>query len=272
MAAALVGLLTASPAVAQEAPGGETGSPPQQTAQESSVAFDGGQPADPPAKKKRTQRKSEFIHPGMITASYARQKTEQCGCCQPPAAEEESGCAEKEEEKEEEPCRQCCTGPLGCWGHGCCLAELGTPFALADCAPRLKKKNIIWLSGWLAQGYVWNAYGRKDNFNGPVTWMDRANEWQMQELYLYSTKPTDTKGEGWDLGYRADAFYGTSYRWDTEAGLESTFNKGQFYGLAITQFYGEVAYNDLKVKVGHFISPVGFYTVGTYLNFFNTIP
>jgi hypothetical protein len=272
VAAALVGLLTASPAVAQEAPGGDIGSPPQQVAQEGSVNFDdGGQAANPPAKKKRTQRSGDVMRPGMITASYARQKTEQLGCCEAPAAEEEAGCAEKEEEKEEEPCRQCCSGPLGCWGKGCCLYELGTPFALADCAPKLKQKNVIWLSGWIAQGYVWNAY-RGNNFNGPVTWMDRANEWDVQEVYLFSAKNTDTKGEGWDIGYRADLNYGMNARWDTEAGLESRFNRNPFYELALQQFYGEVAYNDLKVKIGHFISPVGFYTVGTFNNFFNTIP
>ncbi|HWB08053.1 MAG TPA: outer membrane beta-barrel protein [Pirellulales bacterium] len=268
VAAALVGLLTASPAVAQEAPGGETGSPPQQVTQEGSLEFDGGQAANPPAYKKPTQRNGDFVRPGAITASFARQKTERMGCCEPCGEQEEAGCAEGEEET---PCRQCCSGPLGCWGRGCCLYELGQPFALADLAPRLKKKNIILLSGWIAQGYVWNAY-RGNNFNGPVTWMDRANEWDMQELYLYSTRPTDTKGEGWDIGYRVDALYGTNYRWDTEAGLETRLNSGQFYGLALPQFYAEVAYNDLKVKVGHFISPVGFYTVGTFNNFFNLIP
>jgi hypothetical protein len=272
VAAALVGLLTASPAVAQEAPGGATSSPAQQVAQEGSVTFDGDQAASPPAKKKtRPRQGSEIIGPGMITASYARQKTEKLGCCEQPAAEEESGCAEKEEEKEEEPCHCCSTGPLGCWGHGCCLAELGEPFKLGDHLCRLKARNIQ-VGGWVASGFVWNAYNPADRFNGPVTWMDRANEYQMQEAYIYAGKATDTKGSGWDLGWRADAFYGTNYRWDTEAGLETHINSGQFYGLAIPQFYGEVAYNDLKVKVGHFISPVGFYTVGTYNNFFNTIP
>jgi hypothetical protein len=270
VAAALVGLLTASPAVAQEAPEGATGSPPQQVAQKSSVDFDGGQEANPPAQTQRKQNRSGMLRPGMITASYARQKTEQMGCCQPSGEEEESGCAAPEEE-EETPCRQCCTGPLGCWGHGCCLAELGEPFQFANLAPRLKAKNVVWLTGWIAQGYVWNPY-RGNNFNGPVTWMDRANEWDIQEIYLISTKNTDTKGEGWDLGYRADINYGMNARWDTEAGLESRFNRNPFYELALQQFYAEVAYNDLKVKIGHFNSPVGFYAVGTYNNFFNTIP
>src|SRR5581483_4641414 len=135
------------------------GSPAQQVTQEGSVNFDdGGQAANSPAKRNRTQRNGDAFGPGMITASYARQKTEQLGCCESPAAEEqESGCAAKEGE-EETPCRQCCSGPLGCWGHGCCLYELGEPFAFANCAPRLKANNVIWLSGWIAQGYVWNAY------------------------------------------------------------------------------------------------------------------
>ena len=277
VAAALIGLLTAGPAVAQQSRSGEPSSPAQDYAKEASVNFDGGPSPGMPtvqpraaATRQRSQTNGDFIRPGAITASYAKQKTEKLGCCETPAAEE-SGCAAPEEEKEETPCHCCSTGPLGCWGHGCCLAELGEPFKLADHLCRLKARNIV-VGGWIASGYVWNAY-RGDNFNGPVTWMDRANEYDLQEAYIYAGKATDTKGQGWDFGWRADAFYGTSYRWDTEAGLETHINGGNaFYGLAIPQFFGEVAYNDLKVKVGHFISPVGFYTVGTYNNFFNTIP
>src|SRR5581483_11226043 len=81
VAAALVGLLAASPAVAQEAPEGQLGSPAQQVTQEGSVNFDdGGQAANSPAKRNRTQRNGDAFGPGMITASYARQKTEQLGC------------------------------------------------------------------------------------------------------------------------------------------------------------------------------------------------
>lgn len=168
-----------------------------------------------------------------------------------------------------------CCPPSSKRRHGISCAsdniELGEPFVLADHTCWLKKKNIQ-VAGWLAQSYTWNPYNPSDRFNGPVTWTDRANEYQLNEAYIYAKKDTNTGGSGWDLGGRADAFYGTSYRWDTEAGLESHINTGKFYGLALPQFYGEVAYNDLKVKVGHFISPVGYYTVGTYNNFFNTIP
>jgi hypothetical protein len=45
-----------------------------------------------------------------------------------------------------------------------------------------------------------------------------------------------------------------------------------FYGLVLPQMYGEVAVGGVKVKAGRFISPVGYFTVDTTLNFFNTIP
>lgn len=210
-------------------------------------------PASPAAGPKKVAR-PKF---GSISAAFARQE---CPCPE-----------EEQKEEEEKPCVQCCDGPLGCFGPGCCNVELDDPFKLGDQLHCFKKHDIL-VAGWIAQSYVWNPYNPSDGFNGPVTWTDRANQYQLNELYLYGVKPTDTKGSGWDLGGRVDLLYGTSYRWDTEAGLETHLNSGKFYGLAIPQFYGEVAYNDLKVKIGHFISPVGFYTVGTYNNFFNTIP
>lgn len=284
VAAALAGLLTAGLGVAQPCRADDPAAG-QPSGQSAALNFDGGTPeaasqaarlpdVKPPAKDTpKKKSKSSVIGPGAITASYAKQKTTKLGCCEEEKPEEEAGCAEKEEEEEEKPCNPCCTtGPLGCWGHGCCLAELGEPFAAANLWPRLKAKNIILVSGWIAQSYAWNPQNPADGFNGPVTWIDGANRYQLNEVYLYTMRPTDTKGNGWDFGWRADAMYGTSYRWNTEAGLETHINPPGQYGLALPQFYGEVAYNDLKVKVGHFISPVGFYTVGTYNNFFNTIP
>jgi hypothetical protein len=290
VAAALAGLLTAGPGVAQQSRAGDSAAV-QPSAPGASVPFDGEAkqaapqttrlPAVSPPAKKRSPKHSDILRPGMITASYAKQKTAKLGCCEEEKKEEESGCAAPEEEKgcgekeeeEEEKCNPCCkSGPLGCWGHGCCLYELGEPFRVDTLFPRAKAKNITVLSGWIAQSFVWNPQNPVDGFNGPVTWTDRANTYALNELYLFGVRPTDTKGSGWDFGWRWDMMYGTSYRWNTEAGLETHLNGPGFYGLAIPQFYGEVAYNDLKVKVGHFISPVGFYTVGTYNNFFNTIP
>ena len=171
-----------------------------------------------------------------------------------------------------------CGGDDGCCDDGCCsiwpcgckLADLGEANKFFDGC--FAQCHNITAGGWVAQSYTWNPYRPVDKFNGPVTWTDRANEYQMNEAYFFLGRAAKTDGCGWDYGYRVDALYGTSYRWDTSAGLEDHINNGKFYGLALPQFYGEVAYNDLTVKVGHFISPVGLYTVGTANNFFNVIP
>jgi len=157
-----------------------------------------------------------------------------------------------------------------CWPCGCNLADLGEAHKLLDTC-RMQQRGVIF-GGYANASYVWNPYQPNDKFNGPMTWTDRANEAQFNELYTYVHKPINNDGCGFDWGYRVDTIYGTNYRWDTEAGLESHINNGQFYGLAIPQFYGEVAYDDLTVKIGHFISPVGFYTVGQGMNFFPIIP
>lgn len=156
-------------------------------------------------------------------------------------------------------------------GPNCCkLADLGEPWKLFDGC--WTQSRGITAGGWIAQSYTWNPYNPTDRFNGPVTWTDRANEWQLNELYMYAGKAANTEGCGWDLGWRADALFGTNYRWDTAAGLETKLNGNQFYGLALPQFYFEVAYNDVTVKVGHFVSPVGFFAVGTANNFFPFLP
>ncbi len=172
----------------------------------------------------------------------------------------------------EDSCDDCCDSCCGLnWPCGCALEDLGEAWSIGD---RCFFQERGWVAGgWLAQSYVWNPYNPVDKYNGPLTWTDRANEYQMNELYGYVGKAAATEGCGWDWGFRADAVYGTSYRWNTSGGLETYFTgNGKFYGLALPQLYGEIAYNDLTVKVGHFISPVGYYTVGTANNFFPIIP
>lgn len=274
---------------------------------ESAVMFDGGTgsvrpftnaPSLTPAAPKRSKSKPDVLRPGMITASYAKQKLINLGCCEDQETKEkkrseesEVSCAapdekndddacgkspgetseDSEESGEKKKCVPCRGGPLGCWGFGPCLWELDEPFRLADHLRCLKKHKVV-VAGWVAQSYTWNPQDPADGFNGPATWQDQANTYQLNEVYLSAGKAVDTKGNGWDFGFRADMLYGTNYRWDTASGLETHINSGKFYGLALPQFYAEVGFNDLKVKLGHFISPVGFYTVGTYNNFFNTIP
>jgi hypothetical protein len=127
-------------------------------------------------------------------------------------------------------------------------------------------------AGWLAQGYVWNPYQPDDKFNGPMTWNDRANEYQMNELFYYFGRAAKTDECCLDWGARADFLYGTSYRWNTSGGFETHFGNSQFYGLAIPQAYGQLGYNGWDVKVGRWYSPVGYYVIGTANNFFPILP
>ena len=175
-------------------------------------------------------------------------------------------------------CDSCCSdGGLlgGGWGLfdacGCTTVEdLGEPYKLIDSC-YMQEHNMT-SGGWIAQGYTWNPYRPVDKFNGPMTWMDRANEYQLNELYWYFGKAADTGGCGVDYGYRVDLLYGTNYRWDTAAGLETDWNSGQFYGLSMPNAYFEVGWNDLTVKLGHFMCPSGYFAVGTGNNFFSVLP
>ena len=135
------------------------------------------------------------------------------------------------------------------------------------------KENNIKLGGNLAQSFAWNFQNPSNRWNGPVTWTDRSNDYELNQFWLFAEKATDTSKNDWDFGGRVDALYGTNARLTTETGLETPHINGPgIYGLALPQIYGEVAYKKLKVKLGHFISPIGYFTVDTTQNFFNTIP
>jgi Putative beta-barrel porin-2, OmpL-like. bbp2 len=131
------------------------------------------------------------------------------------------------------------------------------------------------VSASTVQSFVVNPSSPKDHFNGPVTWTDRANEYQLNQQWIYVERTTDTSRGDFDLGCRIDFLYGTNYRWTTSAGLEDLWNINvaeSFYGLSMPQAYVETAWRDVKVKWGHFISPIGYFTVDTTQNFFFTLP
>lgn len=166
----------------------------------------------------------------------------------------------------------------GC-GHGFLLNSNGDPLSLTDlfddgCGHNHFKDNGWKLGGNLAQSYAMNFNNPTSKFNGPVTWTDRSNDYQLNQFWLYGEKATDTSKKDWDWGGRFDLLYGTNARLTTESGLETPHidANGGLYGLAIPQFYSEFAYKKLKIKTGHFISPIGYFTVDTTQNFFNTIP
>jgi hypothetical protein len=169
-----------------------------------------------------------------------------------------NGCANECGEEEENEC-----------GDGDSAPE---QWNLFDCC-WLKQCNMN-INGWVAiSPFTWNPQNPDNRFNGPVTWTDRSNEFQLNQLYWYVQRTTDTKGYGYDLGYRLDLLYGTDNRFTRATDWDDKFNNDfRFYGLAIPQLFFEPAIGDLKTKIGHFYSPVGYEVVPTTGNFFNTLP
>jgi hypothetical protein len=142
----------------------------------------------------------------------------------------------------------------------------------------LKNRNIN-TYGWIDAGIGANAWGAP--WNGPVTFNDRAWQGMMNQLYLVNERTLDTEDGGWDWGGRVDLLYGTDYIYTTARGLDAfqagepgaaapRWGSNKYYGLAMPQLYGELGYNDLAVKFGHFYTIIGYEVVPAIGNFFYT--
>ncbi len=141
-----------------------------------------------------------------------------------------------------------------------------------DCGGNRLKDNGWVVGGSVVNSFTFNTDAPKDKFNGPVTWTDRSNEWQMNQAWLYLDKPLDPTKD-MDFGGRIDVMYGSNFRFNVATGLEDNINGSHaFYGLAIPQFYTTAKYCDWTIKSGHWISPVGYFGVDMSQNFFNTLP
>jgi hypothetical protein len=139
---------------------------------------------------------------------------------------------------------------------------------------------------WLAQGFTGNYDDPNNNFNLPMIFNDRANEYQMNQLYLSLGKKVLDGGDSWDLGGRLDLLYGTDYFFTQAAGLETQrdgtarWNSGDgpraggtasLYGLAMPQVYAELytpILSGINFKVGHFYTTLGYESVMAPANFF----
>ena len=123
--------------------------------------------------------------------------------------------------------------------------------------------------GWTQLGYTNGSTGlfnsHPDNLN-------------LHQQWFYLEKTAEATACSWDWGFRADVMYGVDAA-DTQAfgnsvdgagnarGWDTGWNHG-IYGFALPQLYGEVAYGDLSVKVGHFYTLIGYEVVTAPDNFF----
>jgi len=134
--------------------------------------------------------------------------------------------------------------------------------------PAALQKMGIRVGGWLEQGITFNGYGNGDGFNGTVGTNDLDGEYQMNQLWLYITKPINTQKRGWDIGGHVDLIYGTDWRFGINEGLEDRINgfDRQTYGLVIPQAYAEVGVGRLSVKLGHFAGILDYEVVPAVFN------
>ena len=170
------------------------------------------------------------------------------GACAP------SGCRSK--------CGRCCGGVFGCCdlGEPC---ELRTPCGL-QCLG-------IDIGGWVSSGMYANTHGAKTN--GPLGFRNLGDGYNLDQLWFYAERAADTGGCGWDWGFRMDYVFGVDGP-DTQCfgdgGWDSGWNTSDNgeYGSALPQLYGELAYNNLSVKIGHFYTIIGYEVVQAPDNFF----
>lgn len=153
------------------------------------------------------------------------------------------------------------------------------------------KNSGIKFGGWIQGGATFNP-SSTHGFNGPVTFADQANRFQLNQLNFFLERAVKTEGKGWDFGFRADFLFGTDAiftqaygnpafdvnngrpladrgNWD----LDICCNSSRTYGIAIPQAFAEIyapVGNGLNVKAGHFYTPIGYETVPAPNNFFYT--
>ncbi len=173
-------------------------------------------------------------------------------------------------------------GSSGC-GHAdadACGCSRTTLLELVD------PESEFFVRGWVAQGITWNPDGPRNNFNLPVTFNDRANEYQLNQIYVSMGIEADESFVDWSFGGKLDLLYGTDYFFTTSLGLEThrdgtprwnsedgprSGGGAALYGLAMPQLYAELCApvgNGVRLKFGHFYTILGYETVTALDNFF----
>ncbi|MEM8912454.1 MAG: outer membrane beta-barrel protein [Planctomycetota bacterium] len=133
--------------------------------------------------------------------------------------------------------------------------------------------------GWLQQGFTFNPSDPDNNSNAPVLFNDRANDYQLNQLYFYIGKDVDPNASSWDIGGRFDLNYGTESRFVTVPGLERHDDRtrrwnseSSDYGLAIPQAFVELGTplgpHGSSFQLGHFFALSGYETFTAPDNFF----
>jgi len=136
------------------------------------------------------------------------------------------------------------------------------------CEPICGTKPNWEYGGWIETGLYVNQYGQRNAYDrggfrpwsGNTIMLDNAkqSDLQMNQTWLYLGRQVDTRW-GFDVGGRVDFVYGTDGASLQSTGLEAGkgWGSGDYYA-AVAQLYGEVGFKDVNVKVGKFLTPMGY--------------
>lgn len=136
-------------------------------------------------------------------------------------------------------------------------------------------ERLKW-GGWLNAGVSYNANQPADRFNGPVSFSDRADEPQLNQLYQFLEYAASTDADAWSLGGRLDFIFGSDATYTRSMGdpadhWDAHFLNQRIYGIAFPQAYLELSAplgRGLRIKFGEFYTLIGNEAVTAPDNFF----
>lgn len=131
------------------------------------------------------------------------------------------------------------------------------------------------LAGSMVQGITWNPDIPADRLNGPVSYNDRANDYQFHQLYTFAEIPARHEGKHFGLGGRVDFLFGSNSRYLVARGLDDQWRTSRLYGFAMPQLYVESALpiaEGLSLKAGKFFGLIGFASDRALDRFFYSFP
>jgi len=154
-----------------------------------------------------------------------------------------------------------CSGPGACYLFGpeeaWKLMPAANPFGLDA-------------GGWFQFGYHNRTTPLSTTRGDLGAFNDVPHALNLHQAWVYVEKAAKPDQRPFDWGFRFDVLYGTDAQ-KTQAygglGWDTGWDHG-VYGWAIPQLYFEVAYDKLKVKMGHFYTLAGYEVVQAPDNFF----
>jgi hypothetical protein len=138
----------------------------------------------------------------------------------------------------------------------------------------------ITVGGWFSAGYHSDNTRQSFAFNDLLAYNDVPDQLNLHQAWVYFEKETNSRYcNSADYGFRMDIMYGTdaqSLQANGSVRAAENRDRGNWdasldhgeYGWALPQAYGQIAYNDWKIKAGYFLSLIGYESSLAPSNFF----